>query len=76
MATMQRVRGVEAVDVDLLGFSHERNLKPSGGSLFKPLLLDKVRFRLLARSARRDAAGRALPAQHLSIDLIQLLEMT
>ncbi len=67
VATMQRVRGVEAVDLDVLRFSHERNVAQTG-----------TPFRLPALSASWGGKGAFLPAQHLSIasEGIQISEMS
>lgn len=75
MATMHRVCGVEAVDLDLLRLSHERNLKLPSMFLSKPLLHGKVESRLPALPARRDASGQVQPAQLLNVHGIQLSAM-
>jgi predicted phage baseplate assembly protein len=74
MATMQGVEGVQAVDLDALRFSHERGLKADTKIVMK--VLSKVPARLSALRARRDASGGVLPAQHLSVYGIKLVEMT
>ena len=74
MATMQGVGGVEAIDLDALQFSHERGLKADTKIVTK--VLSKVPARLSALRARRDASGGVLPAQHLSVYGIKLVEMT
>ena len=74
MATMQGVGGVEAIDLDALHFSHERGLQADKKIVTK--VLSKVPARLSALRARRDASGGVLPAQHLSVYGIKLVEMT
>ena len=73
MATMQGVGGVEAIDLDAFHFSHERGLQADKKILTK--LVRKVPARLSALRARRDASGGVLPAQHLSVYSIKLVEM-
>ena len=75
VATMQRVRGVEAIDLDVLRFSHERHFLLAKVSVPEKKGLAKAPFRLLALSARRGAKGKVLPTQHLSIFGIQVSEM-
>jgi hypothetical protein len=75
VATMQRIGGVEAVDLDLFRFSHERGLQV-GTKVLSPLKsLTKAPARLQALGARRTASGTVLPAQHLSVHRITLVEM-
>lgn len=74
MATMQGVGGVQAVDLDALHFSHERGLRAEKAIMTK--VQRKVPARLSALRARRDASGRVLPAQHLSVHRIRLVQMS
>ena len=75
VATMQRVRGVEAIDLDGLRFSHEKHSLFAKASVLEKTRLAKGPFRLVALSARRDGKGKVLPAQHLSVFGIQVSEM-
>lgn len=63
MAVIQKVEGVEAVDVDVLRFSHK---------LFPPHLFP----RLPAHPARFDAQGFPRPAQLLMVGTVKLSEMS
>ena len=64
VAMMQKIDGVEAVDLDDLRISHEVHF------------FSKSRSRLSALPARFGAVGAVLPAQHLSVYRIQLSEMS
>jgi predicted phage baseplate assembly protein len=72
VAVLQSTRGVVAVDLDRLRFSHESN---DATPLLSRLKLS-VPTRLRALPARRVSATRLSPAQHLSIKGVELLEMT
>jgi predicted phage baseplate assembly protein len=75
VATMQRIEGVEAIDLDLLRFSHERGLQVVKKVLPSQKGLSKAPTRLPALRARRTATGTVLPAQHLSVHRIELVQM-
>jgi hypothetical protein len=76
MAAIHGVEGVEAVDIDSFRFSHERTLQTQKKVVPIKTALRKVPTRLAALRARRNSAGTVLPAQHLSVQLIDLDQMS
>jgi hypothetical protein len=75
VASMQAVQGVEAIDLNFLGFSHERGLRHLDTTVVGRRSPAAPSVGLPALPAQRSVAGLVRPAQHLRIDQIGLEEM-